>query len=106
MANLLSNCYDTIFILKPDVDEATILNIIHKYQQLLYKNGAQNIQAYDRGRRHLSYPMRKYHDGIYIQITYQADNRIIPNLEKVFRIDDNIIRYLTIRDTSNKLAIK
>lgn len=50
--------------------------------------------------------MRKYHDGIYIQVTYQADNRIIPNLEKVFRIDDNIIRYLTIRDTSNKLAIK
>nr|YP_010336409.1 ribosomal protein S6 [Goniotrichopsis reniformis]UNJ14815.1 ribosomal protein S6 [Goniotrichopsis reniformis] len=94
---LLSNSYDIIFILKPDLDENNILALVEKYHRFLHVNGAININAYDRGRRHLSYPIKKYHDGIYIQITYQADNQILTNLEKAFRIDDNVIRYLTVK---------
>nr|YP_010338548.1 ribosomal protein S6 [Rhodaphanes brevistipitata]UNJ18498.1 ribosomal protein S6 [Rhodaphanes brevistipitata] len=82
-------------MLKPDLNEETTSSIINKYQKFLYLNSCKNICVYDRGRRHLSYPIKKYHDGIYIQINYTASHQIVINLEKSFKFDDNIIRYLT-----------
>nr|YP_010336605.1 ribosomal protein S6 [Rhodospora sordida]UNJ15011.1 ribosomal protein S6 [Rhodospora sordida] len=104
--SLLSKSYETIYILKPDLDENAILSIITKYQQLLYTNGCTNIFVYDRGRRHLSYPIRKYHDGIYIQVNYTATNQVLDILEKKFRIDENIIRYLTVKNTQHTVSLK
>nr|YP_010336211.1 ribosomal protein S6 [Chroodactylon ornatum]UNJ14617.1 ribosomal protein S6 [Chroodactylon ornatum] len=104
--NPLNNLYETFFILKPDLTEETTLNIIRKYHQMLITNGCKNIAIYDRGRRHLSYPINKYQDGIYIECSYVGNKQIVSNLEKFFRIDDTIIRYLTIKTNSLALALE
>ena len=93
--DLLANSYETVYILKPDLSEEATLDTIKKYQQLLYNNKAGDISVYDRGRRHLSYPIRKYHDGIYVQMNYKANSQVLSVLEKFLKIDENIIRYLT-----------
>nr|YP_010335820.1 ribosomal protein S6 [Chroothece richteriana]UNJ14226.1 ribosomal protein S6 [Chroothece richteriana] len=104
--NPLDNLYETFFILKPDLTEETTLNIIKKYQQMLITNGCRDILIYDRGRRHLSYPIQKYQDGIYIECSYVANKQIVSNLEKFFRIDDTVIRYLTIKTNSSFLVLE
>nr|YP_009397782.1 ribosomal protein S6 [Sonderella linearis]ARW66968.1 ribosomal protein S6 [Sonderella linearis] len=92
----LSN-YETIYILKPDVNDTINLSLVNYYQSLLKEKGAQNIVVQHRGRRHLSYNIKHYYDGIYVQMNYQASGELLKFLDKSMRFNDNIIRYLTIK---------
>nr|YP_009315652.1 Ribosomal protein S6 [Trichogloeopsis pedicellata]SCW24310.1 Ribosomal protein S6 [Trichogloeopsis pedicellata] len=92
---MLSNTYEIVYILKPDVTEETNLNIVNEYQNLIQKNGGFNIFIQHRGRRHLSYHITHYYDAIYVQMTFQGNGKIIQLVEKSMRFNENIIRYLT-----------
>nr|YP_009398835.1 ribosomal protein S6 [Cliftonaea pectinata]ARW68123.1 ribosomal protein S6 [Cliftonaea pectinata] len=91
------NSYETIYILKPDVTDSTNLSFVNYYKSLLKEKGAQNIVIQHRGRRHLSYNIMHYYDGIYVQMNYQANGYLLKLLEKSMRLNDNIIRYLTVK---------
>lgn len=94
------NNYETICILKPDVTESVNLSIVNYYKTFLKIKGGQNVLVQHRGRRHLSYNINQYYDGIYIQINYQANGQLIKLLEKSMRFNNNIVRYLTIKYNS------
>ena len=91
------NNYETIYILKPDVTEEKNLSLISEYKMLIRQHGGHNIFIQHRGRRHLSYNISSYYDGIYIQMNYEGNGIIVKKLEKSMRFNSNIIRYLTIK---------
>ena len=91
------NDYETIYILKPDVVDSFNLSIVNQYKSLLKQKGAKNIVVQHRGRRHLSYNILHYYDGIYVQMNYQASGKLVRFLEKSMSFNDNIMRYLTIQ---------
>ena len=93
MQNLMS--YETIYLLKPDLTEDSLLKIVEQYQGILVERGARNIVIENRGRRHLKYPIKKAKDGVYIQMNYEANGEVINLIEKSMRINDSIIRYMT-----------
>ena len=87
--------YETVYIVKPDLTEDTLLKIIEQYQGILIERGAKNILIENRGRRHLKYPINRVKDGVYIQMNYDANGEVINLIEKSMRINDSIIRYMT-----------
>nr|YP_009237867.1 ribosomal protein S6 [Gracilariopsis lemaneiformis]YP_009294733.1 ribosomal protein S6 [Gracilariopsis chorda]AJO68377.1 ribosomal protein S6 [Gracilariopsis lemaneiformis]AML79922.1 ribosomal protein S6 [Gracilariopsis lemaneiformis]AOM66993.1 ribosomal protein S6 [Gracilariopsis chorda] len=91
------NHYETIYILKPDIKEENNLLLVNKYKSLIKKYGGQNIFIQHRGRRHLSYDIKSYYDGIYVQINYRASSQLVKILEKALIFSNNVIRYLTIK---------
>lgn len=91
------NSYETIYILKPDITDDINLSLVNYYKSLIKQKGGKNILVQHRGRRHLSYNITHYYDGIYVQMNYQANGKMIKFLEKSMRFNDNIIRYLTIK---------
>lgn len=91
------NKYETIYILKPDIKENTNLHLANQYKLLIQKNGGQNILIQHRGRRHLSYNIAHYYDGIYVQVNYEGNGYLVNIFEKSMKFNDNIIRYLTIK---------
>lgn len=91
------NSYETIYILRPDVTENSNLSLVSYYKSLLKEKGANDVVIQHRGRRHLSYNINQYYDGIYIQMNYSANGTLVKFLEKSMRFNDNIIRYLTIK---------
>nr|BDA97535.1 ribosomal protein S6 [Cryptomonas tetrapyrenoidosa] len=91
--NLVS--YETIYLLKPDLTEDSLLKIVEQYQGVLVERGAKNIIIENRGRRHLKYPIKRVKDGVYIQMNYEANGEVINLIEKSMRINDSIIRYMT-----------
>nr|YP_009393858.1 ribosomal protein S6 [Polysiphonia sertularioides]ARW62420.1 ribosomal protein S6 [Polysiphonia sertularioides] len=92
--------YETIYVLKPDVAENSNLSLVNYYKTLLKEKGAANIVVQHRGRRHLSYNIDQYYDGIYVQMNYKANGLLVKFLEKSMRFNDNIIRYLTTKQYS------
>jgi small subunit ribosomal protein S6 len=98
--------YETICIVKPDLNEDNIAKIIETYQLMLVEKGAQNIVTQNRGRRHLKYTMKKFKDGIYIQLNYEANGEVISLLEKNMRIDEQVLRFMTVKNyVKDKAAI-
>nr|QCI04294.1 ribosomal protein S6 [Anotrichium furcellatum] len=91
------NYYETIYILKPDVTDDINLSLVNLYKKLIKQNGGRNIIVQHRGRRHLSYNITHYYDGIYVQMNYYANGFLIKVLDKSMRFNENIIRYLTIK---------
>jgi len=91
------NSYETIYILKPDVTEDRNLALVNEYKLLIKEHGGQNVFVQHRGRRHLSYNITHYYDGIYVQMNYEGNGFLVQKLEKSMRFNENIIRYLTIK---------
>nr|QCI05973.1 ribosomal protein S6 [Delesseria sanguinea] len=91
------NNYETIYILKPDVTDDINLSLVNDYKSLIKQKGGKNILVQHRGRRHLSYNITHYYDGIYVQMNYQANGNLVKLLEKSMRFNNNIVRYLTVK---------
>jgi small subunit ribosomal protein S6 len=94
------NSYETICIIKPDLNEDNLAKVIENYQSMLSNQGAKNIITQNRGRRHLKYIMKKFKDGIYIQMNYEANGEVISTLEKNMKIDEQILRFMTVKNST------
>lgn len=91
----MSNFYETMYILRPDLGEEQVQEAINKYQGLLQEQGAENIEVQHRGKRRLAYEIKRQRDGIYVQMNYQSPGGAIAPLERAMRLSDEVIRYLT-----------
>ena len=93
----MSQHYEMIYILRPDLSEEQANQAVSKYQDFLTKNSAVDIKVKVWGKRRLAYPIQKKLDGIYVQFNYQADGTQIEPLERIMRLEEDVLRYLTIK---------
>ena len=91
------NSYETIYVLKPDVTDSANFALINSYKTLLKQKGGMDIVVQHRGRRHLSYNISHYYDGIYVQMNYFGNGELVKLFEKSMRLNDNILRYATVK---------
>ncbi|MBD2300278.1 30S ribosomal protein S6 [Nostoc sp. FACHB-87] len=93
----MSTVYETMYILRPDLNDEQVDQAIAKYQTLIQEQGAENIEIQNRGKRRLAYEIKKQRDGIYIQLNYTGPGTIVAPLERAMRLSEEVIRYLTIK---------
>ena len=93
----MSNYYEMIYVLRPDLSEEQVNEAVTKYNDFITERGATNIDTLNRGKRRLAYPVKKFLDGIYIQINYEADGKQVAPLERAMRLSEEVILYMTLR---------
>ena len=98
----MSQHYEMMYILRPDLLEEQVQQAIDKYRDFLKEYHSEDIQVKILGKRRLAYPIERYHDGIYVLMNYQANGRQDAPLERNMRLSDDVIRYLTVK-LDNKL---
>lgn len=90
------NNYESVIIIRPNLDEGEIEGIITKITDLINQDG--EVTKVDKmGVKKLAYEIRKNKEGYYIVIYFEAAPSIIPELERNYRINENIIKFITIR---------
>lgn len=89
--------YETMYILRPDMNDELVSQTITKYQSLLKENEAEILETQHRGKRRLAYLIGKYQEGIYVQMNYRCPGQVIAILEKAMRLSDQVIRYMTVK---------
>ena len=94
---MILNTYETVYILKPDVTEDSNLSLVQQYKTLIKKHGGKDVFIQHRGRRHLSYNISHYYDGIYVQMNFEGNGYLVNMLERSMKFNDKIIRYLTVK---------
>ncbi len=100
----MSQNYEMMYILRPDLSEEQVQEISAKYKTMLQEFAASDIQIQIRGKRHLAYPIQNFNDGIYIQVNYKADGTQVKPIERDMRFSDDVIRYLTLKLDAEPVA--
>lgn len=93
----MSYIYETMYILRPDLNDEQVDQAIQKYQNILKEQGAEILETQHRGKRRLAYDIQKHREGIYIQMNYTCDGRLIAVMERAMRLSDEVVRYLTVK---------
>jgi len=89
--------YETTYILRPNLGDNIINEIVERTNSLITNDGGAIIYQDVWGLKKLAYDIKKESLGYYIYIDFAAPETLINEMERIFRIDDNIIRYLTIK---------
>ena len=89
--------YETMYILRPDIAEDEVTNHIDKYNKLLEEFGGTILDSQMRGKRRLAYQISKHREGIYVQLSHQGDGQHIFKIEKAMRLNEDVIRYMTVK---------
>lgn len=94
----MSENYEMMYILRPDLGEEQVDQTIAKYENLLREQGAEDIQIQHRGKRRLAYEIKRQREGIYIQMNYKAPGTHVAPVERAMRLSEEVIRYLTLKE--------
>lgn len=87
--------YETIYIAKQDLDSKALKDLEDKYEGLLKLNKATIEYKENWGLRNLAYKIKNYKKGYYYMVIFNGEKESVSELERNFRIDENIIRFLT-----------
>ncbi|ASS74343.1 30S ribosomal protein S6 [Tumebacillus algifaecis] len=88
--------YETMLVLKADLEEETRDALIAKYEGIVAKEGGTVQQSTKYGKRKLAYEINKNREGFYVLLNFEANNTTPAELERLMKIDDNVLRYLTV----------
>lgn len=89
--------YETIFILRPTLNDQEISDSIEKYRDLLVREGAEIYRHEDMGKKKLAYEIRHFQNGHYAIFQYRAKPSAVNELERTFKISEDLLRYLTVK---------
>lgn len=89
--------YETMYVLKADLEPEQTAERVAKYQTLVTEQGGQIDQLQEIGKRRLAYEIDHHREGYYVLMQFSTDKNLPEELERVMRIDDSILRYLTVR---------
>lgn len=90
------NNYESVIIIRPNLEEGEIEGIITRITDLINGNG-EVTKVEKIGVKKLAYEINKCKEGYYIVIYFEADPSIISELERYYRITENIIKFITVR---------
>ncbi len=89
--------YETTCILRPSLGETLFTEVIERTKAIITAEGGSIIDFDHWGIRKLAYPIKKESQGYYFCLNYATTQSAIQEMERIFRIDDRVLRYLTIK---------
>ncbi|MCL4862055.1 MAG: 30S ribosomal protein S6 [Caldilineaceae bacterium] len=96
------NSYELVYIIRPDVDTATIGEIQNRLTQAIADQQGE-IQATEVwGKRNLAYTIQKQGTGYYVLHRFAMNPAGADEVERLLRLNENVMRYLLLRDEESE----
>lgn len=92
------NNYESICILAPNCVNEQISDIMVKIQNKISEFSDKEINIKNLGKKRLAYEVKQNKEGIYFVINFQARPEYIPELERFYRVTDEILKYIVVRE--------
>ena len=90
------NKYESVIIINPSVDAEKIKTLVERFTDLI--NNAGKVEKVDElGKKKLAYEIMKNKEGIYTVFNFEAKPELIAELERNYRIEDSIMKFITVR---------
>ena len=90
------NKYESIIIVNPNVDEAGVKELQDKFTGLINENGkVESVE--NMGKKKLAYQIKKQSEAFYMLFNFEAKPESIAELERNYRIMDDILKFIVVR---------
>ncbi|KKM12821.1 30S ribosomal protein S6 [Clostridiales bacterium PH28_bin88] len=89
--------YETLFIVRPDLEPEQTAAVVEKFSGLITNNGGQLVKVDQWGKRRLAYEVNDFREGFYVLVQFQSNPEVAQELERIFKITDEIMKYLITR---------
>lgn len=90
------NKYESVFIINPSVEDAGVKTLIQKFSDLINSDG--KVESVDElGKKKLAYEIKKNTEGNYVVLNFEANPAVVAELERIYRIADEVMKFITIR---------
>lgn len=98
MANVSTHLreYETIYVLKPELDEETAQSVMMAMKELVNTNGGKSIKVTNWGRRKLAWERAKHQRGVYVHHNYLGGTDLVAEYERKLGIDEKVLLRQTI----------
>ena len=90
------NKYESVIIINPNVEETALKALIEKFQTLINTDGKVE-QVNELGKKKLAYEIKKNKEGYYVVYDFEANPSLIAELERNYRITDEVIKFIVIK---------
>ena len=97
--------YETIFIASPVLTDEQADELVKQFEGIIAEQGGELLKTDKWGRKKLAYEVQKFSEGYYTLFEMNAGPDLIAELERRFRNNDAVIKYLSVRmDVAEKAA--
>ena len=90
------NKYESVVIVNPNVEKDQLKGLEKMFTDMINKDGKVE-KVEELGKKKLAYKVRKNDEGIYVVFYFEANPTLIDELERNYRITDEIIKFIVIR---------
>ncbi|WP_257313647.1 30S ribosomal protein S6 [Geothrix fuzhouensis] len=97
--------YETIFIASPTLTDEQSDELVKQFEGIIAEQGGELLKTDKWGRKKLAYEVQKFSEGYYTLFEMNAGPDLIAELERRFRNNDSVIKYMSVRlDEAEKAA--
>lgn len=96
------NRYEMGVVIRADLEEEAFRAEMERVKGFIDRFGGTIDKIDEWGRRKLAYPIQKLTEGMYTFITYSAEGNTPKEVESRLRLQENVLRFLTIRKDENE----
>ena len=89
--------YEVMYIVDPETVEDEVTRLNESLQHVVTDQGGTITKTENMGRRTLAYPINRKNEGIYMLYEVEGSGREIAELERRMRVNDQVMRYITVR---------
>ena len=91
------NNYEGLFIVNPDLKEEDAKNVFKAINDSVAKNGGSVKKEDIWGKRPLIYPVKKFKEGYYYKLDFEAASEAVAKLEAAYKLNQDILRTMITR---------
>ena len=96
------NKYESVIIVNPNLEEESVKNLIKKFSDLINTDGTvasvEEMGKRKVGKKKLAYEVKKNKEGYYVIINFEAQPELIVELERNYRITDEVMKFIVIKE--------
>ena len=91
------NKYECMYILKPNLEDEKRNELIKRFSDIIEKNGGKVLDVDEWGVKKMAYAINYITDGYYILTHFEANPDLPLELERNFKINEDVMRFLVLR---------
>ncbi|PMB03649.1 30S ribosomal protein S6 [Fischerella thermalis CCMEE 5273] len=88
--------YELMYITRPELDEEKLNGTREKVQGHITDNNGEVIEQEHFGKRRLAYLVDDYREGTYTVVTFQGNTDTVNELDRLLKLNDDVIRHMVI----------
>lgn len=90
------NKYEAMYIVSPTIDDEQVKDLVEKFNNLISEHGEiEKVEEW--GRKKLAYEVQDQKEGYYVLLNFSANPEFPTELERNFKINENILKYLILK---------